>query len=85
MGILFREYFLEKIGSLFHTAESSWKGSYIIHYYEDCRGRLLHLTGAPKPGSRGSGALAPHFLKKLCAPQLLPERIPDSSDQAPTL
>ena len=29
--------FLEKIGNLFHTAESSRKGSYIIHYYEDCR------------------------------------------------
>ena len=36
------EDFLEKIGSLFHTAESSRKGSYIIPYYEDCRGHLFY-------------------------------------------
>ena len=36
------EDFLDKIGSLFHTAESSRKGSYIIDYYEDCRGHLLY-------------------------------------------
>ena len=35
------EDFLDRIGSLFHTAESSRKGFYIIHYNEDCRGYLF--------------------------------------------